>query len=70
MLIAGDADLVSLEHVVESFNLFGGGRPGDFVPMPASQLAVLQGTNHDVLDRVDWLHTMIETFLKAGDEEQ
>jgi hypothetical protein len=38
--------------------------------MPASHVAVLPGTNHvDVLDRVDWLHSMIDVFLMAGDNE-
>ncbi len=64
MLIAGDADLVRPEHVVEMFRSLGGGRPGDIVPLPDARLAILPGTSHiGLLDRVDWLHSMIDDFL-------
>jgi pimeloyl-ACP methyl ester carboxylesterase len=67
LLIIGDADLVRPEHTVEMFRLLGGGVPGDLVGLPPSQLAILPGTTHEgLLDRVDWLHSMIERFL-AGD---
>lgn len=66
MLIAGDADIVTADHVVEMFKLLGGGKPGDLGQMPDAQLAILPGTNHvDVLDRVDWLHSMILDFLTS-----
>lgn len=68
LLVAGDADIVKPDHVVEMFKLFGGGQPGDLVPMPGAQLAILPGTNHiDVLDRVDWLHSMIIRFLDQSE---
>jgi pimeloyl-ACP methyl ester carboxylesterase len=68
MLIAGDADIVTADHVVEMFKLLGGGKPGDLGAMPDAQLAILPGTNHvDVLDRVDWLHSMIMDFLTPLD---
>jgi pimeloyl-ACP methyl ester carboxylesterase len=64
LLIIGDADVVQPEHVVELFRLLGGGVPGDLVPLPAAQLAILPGTNHvDLLDRIDWLSSMIAAFL-------
>jgi pimeloyl-ACP methyl ester carboxylesterase len=64
LLMIGDADIVRPEHVVELFRLLGGGVPGDLMPLPAAQLAVLPGTNHvDMLDRVDWLSSMIVAFL-------
>jgi pimeloyl-ACP methyl ester carboxylesterase len=66
MLIVGDADAVRLEHVVEFFHLVGGGVAGDLQPMPASQLAVLPGTNHQLMvARTDWLVTMTNAFLDA-----
>jgi pimeloyl-ACP methyl ester carboxylesterase len=65
LLINGDADIVRPEHVVEMFRLLGGGVPGGLVELPPSQLALLPGTSHEgVLDRVDWLSSMILAFLK------
>ena len=60
----GDSDIVRPEHAVEMFRLFGGGVPGDVVPMPKSQLAVLPGTSHITLvHRAEWLVPMITAFL-------
>jgi pimeloyl-ACP methyl ester carboxylesterase len=65
LLINGDSDIVRPEHVVEMFRLLGGGVPGDLVPMPQSQLALLPGTSHEgLLDRVAWLSSMILAFLR------
>jgi pimeloyl-ACP methyl ester carboxylesterase len=64
LLIIGDADVVRPEHAVEMFRLLGGGVPGDIVELPPAQLAVLPGTSHvGMLDRVDWLSSMILAFL-------
>jgi pimeloyl-ACP methyl ester carboxylesterase len=64
LLIVGDADAVRLEHVVEFFHLLGGGVEGDLNPIPASQLAVLPGTNHQMMvARTDWLVSMTNAFL-------
>jgi pimeloyl-ACP methyl ester carboxylesterase len=64
LLIIGDADIVRPEHAVEMFGLLGGGVPGDLVPLPPAQLAVLPGTNHvGMLEHTDWLHSMISRFL-------
>jgi pimeloyl-ACP methyl ester carboxylesterase len=67
LLIIGDADGVRPEHAVELFRLLGGGVPGDLAGLPKSQLAVLPGTTHVgvVVERPDWLLTMIEPFLAA-----
>ena len=72
LLIAGDSDVVTLEHMVELYRLRGGGGMGDLSGLPASQLAILPGTTHfmppghGVLDRSDWLLSMIRAFLAAG----
>ena len=64
LLIIGDSDIVRPEHAVQMFRLLGGGVPGDLLPLPASQLAVLPGTSHvGLLNRTLWLHSMITTFL-------
>jgi pimeloyl-ACP methyl ester carboxylesterase len=71
LLIIGDSDAIRLEHAVELFRLLGGGVMGDLAGLPKSQLAVLPGTTHfippgsGVLDRADWLLSMIGGFLDA-----
>ena len=66
LLIIGDSDIVRPEHVVEMFRLLGGGVVGDLVGLPRSQLAVLPGTTHVTLvDRAEWLTSMITAFLDA-----
>jgi pimeloyl-ACP methyl ester carboxylesterase len=66
MIVIGDADIITPEHAVELFRLRGGGVPGDFVPMPPAQLAVLPGTSHMMLiARTEWLGSMIPAFLDA-----
>src|SRR5919112_2011334 len=71
LLIVGDSDAILLEHAVEMFRLLGGGVMGDLAGLPKSQLAVLPGTTHfvpagsGVLERADWLQSMIVPFLDA-----
>ena len=64
LLIIGDSDIVRPEHTMQMFRLLGGGVVGDIAGLPASQLAVLPGTSHvGLLDRPDWLQSMILEFL-------
>jgi pimeloyl-ACP methyl ester carboxylesterase len=67
LVIAGDADVVTLEHTVALFRLLGGGEMGDMgQPLPASRLAVLPATSHTaVIGQVDLLLLLIEPFLKG-----
>lgn len=66
LVIIGDSDIVRPEHAVEIFRLLGGGVAGDLAGLPRSQLAVLPGTTHVTLvDRSDWLISMITAFLDA-----
>ncbi len=66
LLMIGDADVVRPEHTVQMFRLLGGGVAGDLHGLPRSQLAVLPGTTHITLvDRADWLLSMISAFLDA-----
>jgi pimeloyl-ACP methyl ester carboxylesterase len=66
MIIVGDADIITPEAAVELFRLRGGGVPGDFLPMPSAQLAILPGTTHMMLiERTEWLGSMIPRFLDA-----
>ena len=66
LIIIGDSDVIRPEHAVEMFRLLGGGVAGDVAGLPHSQLAVLPGTTHVTLvDRADWLLSMITPFLDA-----
>ncbi len=66
LVIVGDSDVVRPEHAVEMFRQLDGGVPGDVGGLPRSQLAVLPGTTHVTLvDRADWLVSMIGEFLDA-----
>ena len=67
LLIAGDADVVTLEHTVAMFRLLGGGAMGDMGnPLPASRLAILPATSHTaVIGQVDLLMGLIEPFLRG-----
>ena len=67
LIIAGDSDVVTLEHAVAMFKLLGGGVMGDMgKPLPASRLAVMPATAHTaVITQPDLLHAFIEPFLKG-----
>ena len=67
LIIAGDADGYTLEHVVSLFRLLGGGVMGDLgKPLAASRLAILPATSHTaVITQVDLLVGFIEPFLKG-----
>lgn len=68
LLIIGDSDVIRPEHTIELFRLLGGGMAGDLVGLPRSQLAVLPGTTHVTLvDRAEWLVSMITQFLDVED---
>lgn len=67
LIIAGDADVATLEHTVAMFRLLGGGVMGDMgKPLPESRLAVLPATSHTaVITQPDLLHAFIEPFLNG-----
>ena len=67
LIITGDADVATLEHMVKMFRLLGGGAMGDMgKPLPASRLAVLPATSHtSVITQADLLHALIEPFLNG-----
>ena len=67
LLIAGDADVATLEHTVAMFRLLGGGEMGDMgKPLAASRLAVLPATSHTaVITQTALLHAVIEPFLNG-----
>jgi pimeloyl-ACP methyl ester carboxylesterase len=67
LVIAGDADVATLEHYVALFRLLGGGAMGDMgKPLPASRLAIMPATAHTaVITQPDLLYAFIEPFLKG-----
>jgi pimeloyl-ACP methyl ester carboxylesterase len=67
LVIAGDADVATLEHTVALFRLLGGGAMGDMgKPLSPSRLAVLPATSHTaVINQTELLEAFIEPFLKG-----
>ena len=66
LMTVGDCDAVKLEHAVKFLQLRGGDVNGDFVGVPASQLAVFPGTTHFFgLARTDLVRDAVLTFLDA-----
>lgn len=65
LIIAGDADVSTLEHSVAMFRLLGGGGMGDMgKPLPASRLAILPATSHTaVIGQADLMMEFIGPFL-------
>jgi len=67
LLIAGDADVMTLEHTVALFHLLGGGVMGDMgKPLAASRLAILPATSHTaVINQTDLLLGVTEPFFRG-----
>ena len=67
LIIAGDADVSTLEHNVALFRLLGGGEMGDMgMPLSPSRLAILPATSHTaVINQTDLLYGFIEPFLQG-----
>ncbi|MEO5807573.1 alpha/beta hydrolase [Devosia sp.] len=67
LLIAGDSDVVTLEHVVSMFRLLGGGKMGGMgAPPSAARLAILPATEHtSIPSQPDLLWSVIEPFLQG-----
>jgi hypothetical protein len=69
LIIAGDADVATLEHNVRMFRLLGGGAMGDDMgskPLPASRLAIMPASKQTaVITQSDLLLAFIEPFLKG-----
>lgn len=66
LITVGDCDAVTLEHMVRFLQLRGGDVNGDFVGVPASQLAVFPGTTHFFgLNRTTLVLDVVNTFLDS-----
>jgi pimeloyl-ACP methyl ester carboxylesterase len=66
LITVGDCDAVKLDHAVKFLKLRGGDVNGDFVGVPASQLAVFPGTTHFFgLARTELVLDVVLRFLDA-----
>jgi pimeloyl-ACP methyl ester carboxylesterase len=66
LITVGDCDAVKLDHAVKFLQLRGGDVNGDFVGVPASQLAVFPGTTHFFgLARTELVLDVVVKFLDA-----
>lgn len=66
LIIAGDADVATPEHMVNMFRLLGGVMGDMGKPLPASRLAIMPATAHTaVITQPDLLLAFIEPFLKG-----
>ena len=66
LITVGDCDAVHLDHMVRFLQLRGGDVNGDFVGVPASQLAVFPGTTHFFgLARTTLVLDVVLRFLDA-----
>jgi hypothetical protein len=66
LLTVGDCDMIPLSHTVRFLQLLGGDVNGDFVGVPASQLAVLPGTTHFYgMSRSALMLELVVPFLDA-----
>jgi pimeloyl-ACP methyl ester carboxylesterase len=71
LLTVGDCDAVRLDHAVRFLQLRGGDVNGDFVGVPASQLAVFPGTTHFFgLAKTDLVLGAVLPFLDAPPPER
>jgi pimeloyl-ACP methyl ester carboxylesterase len=66
LITVGDCDAVKLDHAVRFLQLRGGDVNGDFIGVPASQLAVFPGTTHFFgMARTPLVLDVVQTFLDA-----
>jgi pimeloyl-ACP methyl ester carboxylesterase len=71
LTMIGDSDIITPEHAVELFRLFGGGVMGDMVGLPDAQLAILPGTTHlTIAHRPDLVVPIVTAFLDASQERR
>jgi pimeloyl-ACP methyl ester carboxylesterase len=70
LITVGDCDAVRLDHMVRFLQLRGGDVNGDFVGVPASQLAVFPGTTHFFgLAKTELVLGAVLSFLDASPPE-
>jgi pimeloyl-ACP methyl ester carboxylesterase len=71
LVVVGDTDGVRADHAIELLGPLRSGKDKDkgkdeIGGVQRAQLAVLPGTTHSmVMDRVEWLLSMLTTFLDA-----
>ena len=64
LLIFGDSDVTTTDHIGKMLKGLGGNVMGDLEPMPPVQLAVLPSTSHlGILNRLNLIFPMLSEFL-------
>jgi pimeloyl-ACP methyl ester carboxylesterase len=64
MLIFGDSDIATIDHIANMFKKLGGNVPGDMAPLPPVQLAILPATTHlGMMNQLGSLQPMVSRFL-------
>jgi len=64
LLVFGDSDITTIDHIRDMFKKLGGNVAGDLQPLPAIQLAILPGTSHmGMLSKLDWIQPLADSFL-------
>jgi pimeloyl-ACP methyl ester carboxylesterase len=65
MIISGDNDGLDKVELAKTYELLGGGVPGDFGYMPKSRLAIVPGQTHvGLMMQTDTILGLMENFLK------
>lgn len=64
LLIFGDGDMVTIDHISSMLKLAGGNQPADLGYKNNVHLAVLPNTSHvDMMKRLPWISPMLKDFL-------
>jgi pimeloyl-ACP methyl ester carboxylesterase len=64
LLVFGDSDIATIEHISDMFKKLGGNVAGDMMPLPPVQLAILPGTSHlGIMNQLASLQPMVQNFL-------
>ena len=64
LLVFGDADIVTIDHIKDMFKKQGGNVAGDLQPLPQVQLLILPGTSHlGMMGRLGEIDRYVKEFL-------
>ncbi len=67
LLVFGDCDMTTIEHITQMVRKQGGNLPGDLGPMPRVQLAVLPATTHlGILSKINFINLLTQEFFASN----
>lgn len=65
LLMFGDADMVTLDHIADMVKKLGDNQPADLGYKSNVQLVIPPNTSHvDMMKRFAWIYLMVKEFLK------